>query len=112
MPAKNISQEAYWDSVAPVKTFTLEPDFALVEKFIDRESFVLDYGCGYGRTLDKFYHAGYKNTLGLDFSGAMIRRGKILFPHLQLKKAGGRHTNLPDASVDRVLLFALLAEKL
>ncbi len=72
MPVKNISQKAYWDSVAPVKAF----------------------------------------TLGLDFSGAMIRRGKILFPHLQLKKAGGRHTNLPDASVDRVLLFALLAEKL
>ncbi len=108
MPAKNISQKAYWDSVAPVKTFTLEPNFALIEKFTGRESFVLDYGCGYGRTLDKLYRAGYKNTLGLDFSGAMIRRGKMLFPHLQLKKTDGRHTNLPDASVDMVLLFALL----
>ena len=108
MPAAKVSQKVYWDSVAPVKTFTLEPDFALIEKFIGRESFVLDYGCGYGRTLDKFYRAGYKNTLGLDFSEGMIRRGKMLFPHLQLKKTGGRHTNLPGASVDMVLLFALL----
>ena len=108
MPAKNSTQQAYWDSVAPVKTFTLEPDCPRLQKFIRKDAFVLDYGCGYGRTLNGLYHAGYQNTLGLDFSGGMIRRGKTLFPHLQLKKTDGLHTNLPDASVDMVLLFALL----
>jgi len=61
------SQKGYWDVVAAEKNFTLLPDFRLLETNIDREAFILDYGCGYGRTLDELYHAGYRNTLGLDF---------------------------------------------
>ncbi len=102
------SQKAYWDSVAAEKNFTLCPDFNLLESSIDREAFIVDYGCGYGRTLDEFYQAGYRNTLGLDFSEGMIARGHKCYPYLNLQIVASAHTNLPDCSVDMVLLFALL----
>ncbi len=101
-------QKGYWDGVAAEKNFTLRPDFQLLETNIDREAFILDYGCGYGRTLDELYHAGYRNTLGLDFSNGMISRGKKSYPYLNLQIVASAHTNLPDCSVDMVLLFALL----
>lgn len=102
------SQKAYWDRVADEKNFTLRPDFHLLETSISKEAFIVDYGCGYGRTLDELYQAGYRNTLGLDFSGRMIARGKKSFPCLNLQIVSSAHTNLPDCSVDMVLLFALL----
>ncbi len=98
----------YWDRVAPVKTFTLRPDFEMLAKRISRDAFVLDYGCGYGRTLYDLYRMGFTNTLGLDISGAMIERGKSAYPYLRLRQTKHAHTNLPDRSVDMVLLLALL----
>jgi len=101
-------QKAYWDKVATEKDFTLRPDFHLLETCIDKDAFIVDYGCGYGRTVEEFYQAGYRNMLGLDFSGEMIARGQKSFPCLNLQIVENVHTNLPDNSVDMVLLFALL----
>jgi ubiquinone/menaquinone biosynthesis C-methylase UbiE len=105
---KTSLQKAYWDKVATEKNFTLRPDFHLLETGIDKDAFIVDYGCGYGRTLEEFYRAGYRNMLGLDFSGEMIARGQKAFPYLNLQIVENVHTNLPDNSVDMVLLFALL----
>ena len=102
------TQKAYWDSVAAEKNFTLRPDFHLLKTSIGKEAFIVDYGCGYGRTLDELYQAGYRNTLGLDFSGGMVARGHKSFPHLNLQIVASAHTNLRDSSVDMMLLFALL----
>ncbi len=103
-----LSQKDYWDKVAAEKNFTLRPDFQLLETSVDKDAFIVDYGCGYGRTLEEFYQNGYLNTLGLDFSGGMIARGHKSFPYLNLQIVENTHTNLPDCSVDMVLLFALL----
>lgn len=106
---EELSQKAYWDKVAAEKNFTLRPDFHLLRTAgIDKDAFIVDYGCGYGRTLAEFYRTGYRNTLGLDFSGAMIARGHKSFPYLNLQIVEATHTNLPDNSVDMVLLIALL----
>ncbi|HDO06765.1 MAG TPA: class I SAM-dependent methyltransferase [Bacteroidetes bacterium] len=105
---KTSLQKAYWDKVATEKNFTLRPDFHLLESGIDKDAFIVDWGCGYGRTLEELYRAGYRNMLGLDFSGEMIARGQKSFPYLNLQIVENIHTNLPDNSVDMVLLFALL----
>ncbi len=105
---EKLSQKDYWDKVAAEKNFTLRPDFRLLETSIDKDAFIVDYGCGYGRTLEEFCQNGYLNTLGLDFSGGMIARGHKSFPYLNLQIVENTHTNLPDCSVDMVLLFALL----
>ncbi len=105
---KKLSQKAYWNGVAAEKSFTLRPDFSLLKTCIGKDAFIVDYGCGYGRTLEELYLAGYRNSLGLDFSGAMIARGKKSYPRLNIQIIESSHTNLPDCSVDMVLLFALL----
>lgn len=105
---EKLSQKDYWDKVAAEKSFTLRPDFRLLETSIDKDAFIVDYGCGYGRTLEEFYQVGYRNMLGLDFSSEMVARGHKSFPYLNLQIVENTHTNLPDCSVDMVLLFALL----
>jgi len=105
---EKLSQKDYWDKVAAEKNFTLRPDFQLLETSVDKEAFIVDYGCGYGRTLEELYQSGYRNMLGLDFSGEMVARGHKSFPYLNLQIVENAHTNLPDCSVDMVLLFALL----
>ncbi len=65
-------------------------------------------GCGYGRTLDELYHNGYHNLIGIDFSKGMIERGKQQFPYLDLRVKDNEKISLPDASVDAVILFAVL----
>lgn len=105
---EKLSPKDYWNKVAAEKNFTLRPDFHLLETNIDKEAFIVDYGCGYGRTLDELFRKGYENTLGLDFSFNMIARGKRSYPRLKLKFITSSHTNLPDSSVDMVLLFAVL----
>ncbi|VAW28306.1 hypothetical protein MNBD_BACTEROID07-1113, partial [hydrothermal vent metagenome] len=52
---EELSQKAYWDKVAAEKNFTLRPDFHLLRTVgIDKDAFIVDYGCGYGRTLAEF----------------------------------------------------------
>ena len=35
---------------------------------------VLDYGCGYGRTLAELRDVGWRNAVGVDFSREMVSR--------------------------------------
>lgn len=77
-------------------------------KFVKKDSHILDVGCGYGRTLNELYCNGYRNLTGLDFSAAMIERGKQQFPYLDLQVMRNDAITLPDNSVDAVILFAVL----
>ena len=87
---QKLSQKDYWDSVSEKKEFTTVLDINLVQPFINTDSFIVDYGCGYGRTLDQLWQKGFQNTLGFDFSPEMIQRGKKEFPYLNLKTSRKR----------------------
>jgi SAM-dependent methyltransferase len=69
---------------------------------------VLDYGCGYGRTLAELRDAGWRNTVGVDFSGAMIARGRGERPDLDLRSISRARLGEPDGAFDVALLFAVL----
>lgn len=101
-------QEEYWDSVSEKKEFTSPIQLENIEKYIKKDSRILDVGCGYGRTLDELYRNGYRNLVGIDFSNGMIARGKRQFPYLDLRIKENDKIDLPDASVDAVVLFAVL----
>ena len=103
-----INQQAYWDSVAEQKEFTTFLDLDLVKPFINIDSFIVDYGCGYGRTLNQLWQKGYKNTLGFDFSAEMIYRGRKEFPFLNLRTSNNNFIDRDDKSVDMIILFAVL----
>ena len=103
-----MEQKEYWNNVSEKKEFTTPFQAEEFTKYVGPESRILDMGCGYGRTLDELYHCGYRNLIGIDFSSGMIERGKSLFPYLDLRVKEDSRIALPDASVDAVILFAVL----
>lgn len=103
-----MEQKKYWNRVSSTKQFTTPFHADKFEKYVGRNSAILDVGCGYGRTLDELYHNGYQNLTGIDFSIGMIERGKKQYPYLNLQVAEGGKIDFPDASVDAVILFAVL----
>lgn len=102
------SQMSYWDSVAQQKRFShpLRPEW--LGRYLDARARVLDYGCGYGRTLGALAQAGYQNVIGVDFSAAMLARCRQEFPRASLLRNDGRTLPFRNDSLDAVLLFATL----
>jgi 2-polyprenyl-3-methyl-5-hydroxy-6-metoxy-1,4-benzoquinol methylase len=66
------AQVAYWDSVAGEKRFWHPLRLMWLTRHIDSKERILDFGCGYGRTLGELVRAGYKNVVGVDFSFRML----------------------------------------
>lgn len=103
-----MKQVEFWNSVSKQKEFTTPFQAEQFAKYVKRDCTILDVGCGYGRTLDQLYHDDYHNLIGIDFSSGMIERGKQQFPYLDLRVKKDTKIALPDASVDAVILFAVL----
>ena len=99
----------YWNRVAPTKAFSHPVNTAKLFEFVPLRGRILDYGCGYGRALGILEACGYNNLIGVDPVPAMIERARREFPSVSFAVLGTKQkTDLPDASVDAVLLFAVL----
>ncbi len=98
----------YWDENAAEKTFTHPLVLENITSYIDQSSIILDYGCGYGRSLNALYEAGYSNLHGIDYSRKMIERGSNDYPALELRHNSLIETHFPNSHFDLVLLFAVL----
>lgn len=97
-------QRAYWDRVAPERTFTHPLDAAWLRAFVRPDARLLDFGCGYGRTLTELARLGYRNAVGVDFAPAMVARGKRESPELDLRLSFAE----PAERFDAVFLMAVL----
>lgn len=93
-----MNQCIYWNKVSKTKEFTTLLDTNLLQNHLDTNAFIIDYGCGYGRTLDTLWQHGYKNSVGLDYSKGMIQRGKKTFPHLNLTVSKNNKIPIDDNS--------------
>lgn len=102
------NQNQYWDSVAREKTFTHPLNIDVFRDHVPTESRVLDYGCGYGRTVNELLNQGYTNVVGIDSSPLMIERGRQMYPHLNLQVLPASGLPYADESFDAVLLFTVL----
>lgn len=108
-PRTDLNRQAdYWDSVAGIKTFTNPLDLNRFRELVPLTASILDIGCGYGRLCRELYESGYKNVIGVDISGKMIREGMRLFPHLDLRCLDSENFPFADESLDAVILFAVL----
>lgn len=103
-----ISQHSYWDRVADEKRFSHPLRLDWLEKYSDERARILDYGCGYGRTLGELSEAGYENLFGMDFSERMLRRCRKEVFQSRLIRNDGSGLPLQPNSFDAVLLFAVL----
>ena len=102
------SQLEYWNTAGTQKPFAHPLNLRRVRQWISDEGRILDYGCGYGRTLGELFNEGYEHLIGLDFSPAMIGAARERFPEIQFEEVHSLTIPLPDASVDGVLLFSVL----
>ena len=102
------TQKEYWNSVADTKEFTTPMQSAVFCRYVNRDAAILDVGCGYGRVLSELHALGFRNLCGIDFSEKLIARGKRQFPYLDLRVMESETIDFPDASLDAVLLCAVL----
>jgi SAM-dependent methyltransferase len=99
----------YWNRVGPTKPFAHPVNIDQLKRWLEPDCRILDYGCGYGRALGLVHSNGYKNLIGVDPAPAMINAARERYPSITFEVLDDfRHTGLPDASVDAVLLFTVL----
>jgi len=103
------SQISYWDRVAHEKCFShpLRLDW-LTQYLKNPLATILDYGCGYGRTIAELSRAGYTRVIGTDFSEAMLGRACREVPNSMLVRNDGWALPIRSESIEAVLLFAVL----
>jgi SAM-dependent methyltransferase len=101
-------QASFWGRTAGQINFVNPCIVEELSKYIETKSFVLEYGCGYGRILADLYARGYSNLHGIDFSEEMLQRGHHQYPQLDLQLNDGYKIPFPNSSVDAVLLFTVL----
>ena len=102
------SQLEYWNTEGPSKAFAHPLNIRRLTHWLSIDSIVVDFGCGYGRSLGELYEAGYESLIGLDFSPAMIEAARERFPEITFEQIESVTIPLPDESVDGVLLFSVL----
>ena len=102
------NQHKYWDSVAWDKVFTHPINMELFQANVPIESRILDYGCGYGRTVRELSNSGYCNVVGVDSSALMIERGRRTYPDLNLEVLLDSHGPDDDGAFDAIILLAVL----
>jgi len=101
-------QLQYWDTEGPQKTFGHPINFDRLAQWLNAGSRILDFGCGYGRSLGALHEAGYRNLIGFDFSPAMIAAARSRFPAITFHELTSTNLPLEDASIDAALLFSVL----
>lgn len=103
-----MNQKEYWNSVSETKTFTLPFSGELFSRYVNKDSSIVDVGCGYGRVLKILYDEGYKDLTGYDFSPLMIERGRRECPYARFETMEEGKIPQEDESADAVILFAVL----
>ena len=101
-------QIAYWNRAAETKDFTTNLRIDEFSKYVSKENFIVDVGCGYGRILAELHRLGYARLVGFDPAEAMICRGKKEHPSLDLRLMDREILDLPDRCADAVLLMGVL----
>lgn len=99
--------QAYWDANADAFSFTHPLETAWLAE-LPATARILDYGCGYGRTLAELAATGWRNVVGVDFAAGMIERGQREHPDVELRHVITLPLAEPDAAFDAAILFAVL----
>ena len=103
-------EKSTWESVADIYTDTaalltaLSGQFELVVEFgqIDKNSRVLDLGCGPGVLADALSKVA-EDIEGVDFAEQMIAVAQRSFPHLKFQVANGEQLPYADSTFDVVV---------
>ena len=101
-------QQRFWDTAGAAKTFTHPIDFTWLSRLTPAAQ-IIDYGCGYGRITALARQHGFANIEGVDISVRLVERARHSHPTLDFRVLPDPPAlPYPDASVDAVLLLAVL----
>ncbi|BCS88663.1 hypothetical protein PSDVSF_19050 [Pseudodesulfovibrio sediminis] len=89
------------------KTFTTPLELDVFGKYVSKDARILDFGCGYGRSMAELRDAGYTNLTGLDFSSTLIERGRAEHPDLNLMAYPGGSMPYADNSFDAAIMLGV-----
>lgn len=79
----------------------------LFTQFVDRQARILDFGCGYGRTMTQLAEAGYTHVTGIDFSRPLVERGQQEHPELDISAYPGGKLPYEDDTYDAVTMLGV-----
>ena len=102
------TQQEYWNKVAWDKTFTHPLDLDRFSEMVTKDANILDFGCGYGRTIIELNNAGFNSVKGVDTSLNLINRAKKVSPDIDVQHIEPAQTPFESQSFDCVILFAVL----
>ncbi|WP_319541612.1 class I SAM-dependent methyltransferase [uncultured Pseudodesulfovibrio sp.] len=77
------------------------------QRYVSDDARVLDFGCGYGRTVAELTEAGYTEVTGIDFSQSLIDRGRREHPALDLQVYPGGPLPFEDNSFDAAIMLGV-----
>jgi SAM-dependent methyltransferase len=103
-----MSQEEYWDKVAGKKEFTVKFKPELFAQYVGTSGRVLDFGCGYGRTLRELHDRGFKKLYGIDLSAKMLELTAGQIPEVELAHSTDLTIPFDNDFFDAVILLAVL----
>jgi len=98
----------FWNRAASTKQFSHPLDHERLTRALPRDAVILDYGCGQGRLSRELVDRGFVNVLGIDTSPEMVRIASEQVPEAGFQTIEGERLPCGDASIDAVLLFAVL----
>lgn len=99
----------YWNRMGPGKPFAHPLNFERLSQYVSHRSRILDFGCGYGRSLGLLFDRGYHDLIGFDLAPAMIAAASERFPAIEFEElTSPPQLPIDGASVDAVLLFSVL----
>jgi len=73
----------------------------------EKDARILDFGCGYGRTLSELAEDDYTELTGIDFSEPLIRRGMEEHPELNLIAYPGGTLPFKDNAFDAAIMLGV-----
>ena len=79
----------------------------IFKEHVPTDAHVLDFGCGYGRTLAELSTAGYDNLSGIDFSESLVKRGRQEYPDLDLTVYPGGPLPYADDAFDAAVMLGV-----
>ena len=97
-----------WDDVADRTTFTMPVAVDELQRLVPAHARVIELGCGYGRVVSMLHRVGFTKVVGYDVSPRMIEIGRERDASLDLRLMDFTSIPEPDASVDAVVLCALM----
>lgn len=101
-------QRRFWNKEASRARFSHPLKRGWLGQVVQSNSAILDYGCGYGRTIETLLEMGFRDVTGLDVSQRMLDRARSKMPGVRLVLTDGMPSPFEDASFDLVILFAVL----